>query len=389
MSGLQALQAFQQGTAWRQNQEQLGIERQQQQQMLDANKAFGDTVKQAQADHEAQQAAALADWQKQNGTDEGFKAQPFNASDNRVMFSAAKARGDALLKAGNFDAYAQERAKLIPMQMAARREAWDQFQQDGDHGALVKRMYDAIPDGVHIQSYDTVDGPGPDGKKAAPKIRLQLSDGTTKMMAPADIEGRAKQLMQDPALTAKMDYERDLWDAKQKITTAGQKEVATHRHGLTMEEIGARGATATDVANIRADASTENAKTRAAATTTAAATRAAGGGRGLGSAGNPSSMDLRVLQQQRLRVDQRRKEVNGTLAAIQKRIGTPVTPDEKAEMASAVANHKAAMAKLDAEDQDIANGLKQMSSRQGGGLSSVGKPAATAPKSGDYSGLWN
>lgn len=300
MAGLgltQALGNFQQGMAWRDNQTEMQRQKDQRAKIESANAAGAKVVKDAQAAHEADQAAQLEAWTKGGKTADEFQAKPFTPDDG-VMFRAAHARGNALLGAGEFDAWAENRAKIIPMQVRARQEAWQRYQTDGDIGALGKAMYDTIPDGKHVKAYDKLSGPGPDGlQTAGDRIRFQLDDGTTKLYRPQEIEAMAKKAMEDPVATAKREFELDLYRAKMNLEGEKEQSVATHKHGLTMAEIKARGDVqqviadkrgdvALKVADTRANSAERVAETRAGATTTAAGLRSAGGGGKPGTSGS-------------------------------------------------------------------------------------------------------
>jgi hypothetical protein len=218
----QGLLNLQQGMRWRENQDQLDLEKQRREKINAANQAAMGYVEEAKKAHEAEQAAQMQAWaQKNNGSSEGWKAAPMPT--DQVMFRAAAKRGDALLGAGLFDEYAKNRAAIIPMQMQARRSAWERYQQDGDIGALGRSMYDTVPDGKHVKSYDMVDGAGPDGKAGGKKVRFQLDDGTVKMYDPAKLEEMAKRAAQDPAAVAKYEFERDILEAKTKAEIAAEK----------------------------------------------------------------------------------------------------------------------------------------------------------------------
>jgi hypothetical protein len=151
------------------------------------------------------------------------------------MMGALTARGDALLKAGNFDAYAENRARLVPVQLQARRSAWDSYQTDGDVAKLGASIYNTIPDGKTVSGFDMMDGAGPDGKKAPAKIRYTLSDGSVRVLEPEKIVDSAKRFIQDPATLAKLEFERDLLSAKQRFEeakAAAQGEQARKTVGL-------------------------------------------------------------------------------------------------------------------------------------------------------------
>lgn len=221
--GLQnAVMAYQQGTAWRQQQDLIAEQKAKKDKINAANQAGTGYIEEAKQAHEAEQAAALQEYTKSKGSTEGFQATPFRPND-KVMFGAAARRGDALLNAGLFDEYAQNRAAIIPMQIQSRQAAWQKFQTDGDHGALGAAMYDTIPDGKHVKSYDVLDGAGPDGKKAGKKIRFHLDDGTIKMFSPEEVEGMAKRAAMNPQELAKVEFERDLIAAKAREAQALEK----------------------------------------------------------------------------------------------------------------------------------------------------------------------
>ena len=244
MAGLgltNALQSYQQGVQWRQQQDLIAEQKAKKDKINAANQAGTGYIEEAKQAHEAEQAAALQEYTKNKGSTEGFQATPFRPND-KVMFGAAARRGDALLNAGLFDEYAQNRAAIIPMQIQSRQAAWQKFQTDGDHGALGAAMYDTIPDGKHVKSYDVLDGAGPDGKKAGKKIRFHLDDGTIKMFSPEEVEGMAMRAAMNPQELAKVEFERDLIAAKAREAQALEKlKAAEDRKTKKMEIDGKAG----------------------------------------------------------------------------------------------------------------------------------------------------
>jgi hypothetical protein len=258
---MQALGAYQQGRAWRDNQqnvarqqEQLAEQKAREDKIKAANQAAISYLDESKKAHDAEQAKALEDWTRTKGSGEGFQAKPWQTND-AVMFRAAAARGDALLQGGLFDEYAKNRAAIIPMQMQARKAAWERFQTDGDHGALGQAMYDTVPNGKHVKAYDVAEAPGPDGKTKGKKLRFHMDDGTVQFMAPEQVEALAKRAMTDPQKVMENEFALDLWKAKEKVRAEGNKDVNTHKHGLSMLEIQERNKGSKDVAEVRADAS--------------------------------------------------------------------------------------------------------------------------------------
>ncbi len=274
MAGLgltNAVQSYQQGVQWRQQQDLIAEQKAKKEKINAANQAGTGYIEEAKQAHEAEQAAALQEYTKSKGSTEGFQATPFRPND-KVMFGAAARRGDALLNAGLFDEYAQNRAAIIPMQIQSRQAAWQKFQTDGDHGALGAAMYDTIPDGKHVKSYDVLEGAGPDGKKAGKKIRFQLDDGTIKMFSPEEVEGMAMRAAMNPQELAKVEFERDLIAAKAREAQALEKlKAAEERKTKKMEIDGKTGLAVLnhDREDVRSEADRKSAEKRTGMTVSA------------------------------------------------------------------------------------------------------------------------
>jgi hypothetical protein len=113
-----------------------------------------------------------------------------------------------------------------------------------------------------VDTYDVVNGAGPDGKAADPRVRFNLSNGRTVMFKPSEVESFVKRSLVDPAKAAEIDAKlaAELFkikaDTDGKVTVEGVKGAEARKtegvkHSNEVEQIGLRNAGNLDVTRER------------------------------------------------------------------------------------------------------------------------------------------
>lgn len=214
MAGLglvSALNQYQQGVDWKQQQQEVERAKQQRSYLDEANAAATGVINASQQEWAA------------NG------AQGQYRPNSTTMFKAAEARSAALAKRGLWDQFVQNEAQVAPMRIKTRADALQRYEQDGDIETLARTVYPTIFDGKEIQGVEKIEGaPGSDnlGLKAIPtKLKLKLSDGSTQDMEPQRLVQIVKSSLVDPQVTAKNEIMLNLQRAQQEIKTEGQIKV--------------------------------------------------------------------------------------------------------------------------------------------------------------------
>jgi hypothetical protein len=184
MAGLnlvRALDQYQQGVAWKQNQEQVAKAKAHQAAMMEADKAATGVIDQSKAQ-----------W-AMNG------AQGEYRPNSETVFRAIEARGSTLAKAGMWDQFMENEARAAPMRMKARGEALQQYQVDGDVDRLARAVYPTLFDGKTIVGSEQIEGA--DAVAGLPAraagLKVKLSDGTERVLDPQKLVGQIK-LSLDP-----------------------------------------------------------------------------------------------------------------------------------------------------------------------------------------------
>jgi len=338
MAGLgltQALQGYQQGKAWKEQQDYKAN-------LQAANDAFtasmdSDKAKWAMQGAEGQYAP----------TDEGY-------------LRASQARMAELAKRGMYDDYMRGQAALSAPITRMRQQALDR--SGGDEAELLRQVYPTFLDNKEATTVDWVDGTGPDGSSGKKKLRMVLSDGTVKFFEPGQVTAMVQKSVQTPEM--RLAEAQFLYNQKRDASRAeDEKErkkeeqdrgldyslnLAEFQHQLRLKEIKARGEEARD-------------------TKETAPGRAVGGGSGSGSALSEASLDLRTIQQQRMRLDARRKEALSLLKERQAAAkNLNLSADKKQALERADAEHAATMSRLDREDAALQRRL------EGKGTASIG-----------------
>lgn len=345
MSGLgltQALQGYQQGKAWKEQQDYKAN-------LQAANDAFTASMDEDKAKWAMQGAEG-----QYTPTDEGY-------------LKASQARMVELAKRGMYDDYMRGQAALSAPIVKMRQTALDR--SGGDEAELLRQVYPTFLDNKEATSVDWVDGSGPNGATGAKKLRMVLSDGTVKFFEPGQVTAMVQKSIQTPEMRlaeAKFLYDQkrdaaryaqaaDLKQQQSELDSdleaqrqEGRMSLADFQQSGRMAQIAARGDEARD-------------------TKAVAPGRAAGGGGGSRSALSEASLDLRTVQQQRMRLDARRKEALTLLKERQAAAKSLNLSDDKREaLKRADAEHAATMARLDREDAALQRRL------EGRGTASVG-----------------
>ena len=208
---MNAVKAYQDGVAWRQQQDD--IERQQKQ------RATYDAANQAAADVLE---ASRAEWAL-NG------AQGQYQPSDTTMLKSAEARGQALAKGGDWESYLKNEAAVQGQRTRLRANALQRFEQDGDPIALAHAVYPTVFDGKEIVSAEKVGGMpalasiGRPATEAA--IRYKLSDGTEGEMPVAKMVSQLKSSLVDPVAAAQKEIEANFLRTKASIEAEKLKEV--------------------------------------------------------------------------------------------------------------------------------------------------------------------
>ncbi len=259
--GLQsALRSYTQGVAWKQGQEQIARQQAQQQAMDEANKAATGVIDQSKAE-----------WAL-NG------AQGEYRPNSQTMFRAAEARGAALSKAGLWDQFLENEARIAPMRLRTRADAMQQYQVDGDVDKLARQVYPTLFDGKTIQGSERIEGAEAVAGLPArsSKLKLKLSDGTEHVLDPQQLVAQIKMSLDPDALKreAMLNFERAKANAKAEADIIVERE----KGGQARQTEGVKGENKRRELDINHDyglqlADVNNASAEKRADTSASATR--------------------------------------------------------------------------------------------------------------------
>lgn len=218
MAGLgltQAVQAYQQGTEWRQRQDALQKQQQREAIIEQANQA----------------AAAVIDASKAEWALNGAQGQ-YTPNDT-TMFKAAEARGQALAKGGDWDGFIKNEATVQQQRIRVRANALQRYEQDGDFEALARTAYPTVFDGKEIVASERLGGmPALDSinRPATPtKFKFKLSDGSTQEVEPEQIIKKLKMSLIDPVKAAEQEVELNFKRTAAEIEAAKQKEIEAEK----------------------------------------------------------------------------------------------------------------------------------------------------------------
>lgn len=223
MAGLglsNALDRYQQGVAWRQQQEEIGRRKQMQAALDEANRAATGVIDEEKA--QWAMSGAPGQWKPSEAT----------------MFRAAEKRGMALAQAGLWDQFVENEARVAPMRLKARATAVQNFDATGDADGFMRSIYPTLFDGRRIVGSEKVEGAeAVQGLKAIPnKIRFKLDDGTTQDFTDEDVRriyGQTKASLVDPMDAAKREAQLNFERVKAEIEAAKQIKVDDNRAGNT------------------------------------------------------------------------------------------------------------------------------------------------------------
>lgn len=367
MAGLglmNAVQAYQQGTQFKLQQEQQQRAQAQQAALDEANKAFGQVIEESKSE-----------WAR-NGAQGQYRPS------GDTYFRAAEARGNALVRAGLYDHYMQNEAQIAPIRIKTRAEALQQYELDGDVDKLARRVYPTLFDGKTIVGSERVRGQESEGEGTpGPAVyKFKLSDGTEQVIKPQEFVAQLKTSLIDPAESAKREALLNFERAKRDITTKGQIEVENVRGKNRLEAANVRADAARDVASTRADATaeaaeirgkygTEIARIRGDFQSLAARARASGGGR--------TSDDVQRFKALELAARSSMESIRKELASKEARL-KDVSSSERAGVQSAVDGLKQQLEEARGVHSEIMAGMQKPASAApaGAGLSDAKTGAA-------------
>lgn len=243
MSGLgltAALQDYQQGVAWNDQQKQQAVQNKQLATIQQANQAGADALTAAHNADIAQQQQAWTDAGNDPST---FQPKPFQMT-SQVLLAGMHARSDALAQSGDLDLWTRNEAATAPVRQQIRQQviskALADYDATGDGAALAQTVYPTVHDGVDIKSVtaDPTGGLGMQGASAAvaagqpvkPVFKISLSNGTTQSLTGDQISQMAHDAMMNPSDTAKYEFESRLMAAK-AAQDAAAKQVEAKAKG--------------------------------------------------------------------------------------------------------------------------------------------------------------
>lgn len=287
MAGLgltNALQDFQQGVAWNNQQKQQAVVNKQLQTVQDANTAGANAIVQArQADLSQQQQA----WTAAGNDPSTFQPQPFQMTP-QVLLAGMHARSDALAQSGDLDLWTRNEAATLPVRNQIRQQvigkALADYDATGDGAALAQAAYPTVHDGVDIKNIttDPTGGLGMQGASAAvaagqqvkPVYNITLSNGQTHAMTGDQIAAMAHDAIMDPSKLADIEFQSRIQSAKTAGEMAVNKAKAAAEGDQARQTEGVKGQNALQVEGLRSDTSLKVGEGNNAATMGAAGLRA-------------------------------------------------------------------------------------------------------------------
>ena len=227
MAGLglmNALNAYQDGVQWRADQDRRKQAAADEAALRGADEAYSAVFKQSQEE-----------WAK-SGAPGTYKPS------DETMFKAAEARGLALGKAGKWREFMQNEALVTKERIRARGAALQQFEQDGDPEALVRKVYPTIFDGKAVVSTRKVQGADAvQGLPARPDaIEVEFSDGQKVVKPIAEVVAGVKKMLVDPATFAEQETQANFLRVKADIEAGKQIKVAETRGEQARQTEGVR-----------------------------------------------------------------------------------------------------------------------------------------------------
>lgn len=273
-----AVDGYQQGVAWKDQQEQ--VQRQRKQQSI--------------YDGAGKRANSVLDAERQQFVDGGGDPAKFRPSDV-AMLKASEQFGQHFAENGDWQSFLKNEASVQPQRIRVRAQALQQFSVDKDVKKLISTVYATIPDGNDVKDVQVLPGGAPvnrgtpaqaakpapvsvqqglaqfdaettnplgaqppatpeaitpatpgDGRlgapSGAPKVRVTLSNGETREVDPARMLRDIQVSLQDPVAASQKEIELNYQRALQAIKTAGAVQVEEAKSGFTAKRDAARAA---------------------------------------------------------------------------------------------------------------------------------------------------
>lgn len=206
-----AVSDYQDGVAWKQQQDQIVREKKLQDGHDAANQAASGVID-----------ASKAEWAM------GGAKGDYRPSDETMM-KAAEARGMAFAKTGDWESFFKNEGSVQGQRMRVRQNAFERYNEDGDVTALAKTIGPTVFSGKNITGTEMLPGGengAPLGAPSGPaKMRLTYDDGTAKLVDPTEFVNKLKLTLTDPAKTAEMDAKLSYFAAQERIRNEGRKGV--------------------------------------------------------------------------------------------------------------------------------------------------------------------
>ena len=287
MSGLgltAALQDYQQGVAWNDQQKQQAVANKQLATIQQANAAGAQALQQA---HDADVAQQQQAWTDAGNDPSTFQPKPFQMTP-QVLLAGMHARSDALAQSGDLDLWTRNEAASLPIRNQIRQQvigkALADYDATGDGAALAKAAYPTVHDGVDITNIttDPTGGLGMQGASAAaangqpikPVYNISLSNGTTQSLTGDQIAAMAHDAIMDPSKLADIEFQSRIQAAKTASEMAVNKAKAAAEGDQARQTEGVKGANAMQVEGLKSNTALQVGQGNNAATLGAAGLRA-------------------------------------------------------------------------------------------------------------------
>lgn len=223
-----AVRAYQQGVAWRQQQDETDKHQKRQAALDEADRAAASIIDASKAER------------AMNGAQGEY--QPSDAT----MFKAAQARGAALAKSGDWENYLRNEARVQQQRIRVRAGALQRYELDGDFESLARTVDPTMFNGREIVASERLGGmPALDsiGRPAEPtRFKFKFSDGTEQEVQPEVMVKKLKLALMDPMKMAEQEIQANFLRTKAEIEADKQIKVA-----------GARGEEARKTEGVRQD----------------------------------------------------------------------------------------------------------------------------------------
>jgi hypothetical protein len=234
-----ALQSYQNGVQWNQQQQQVARQQEAQARIDAANKAASDAI-----------SASKAEWAL-NG------AQGTYTPSDETLMRAAEARGQHFAKAGDWDNFVKNEASVQAQRTRVRGSALEQYGLDGDPERLMRSVYPTIFDGKRIKSVTKVGGAkwlSDGGDPPAPTmLQFELDDGTRGSVSPDDLVKRVKHSLIDPQQMAALEIKNNLEQAIVNSRNQGMLDAINARGTQAKELVPIKTAAAVEVEGVKTD----------------------------------------------------------------------------------------------------------------------------------------